>query len=213
MLSYVVTVVGIILLRFHTSVKLGQNNFCNARLPGSPQLFRVGGHRQLCQLHGNPLRADKPQPLRKLTDCRRSLFFYFISQLGGKTHRPHHAQGVLRKTLSGVAHASDYLIFNILKTAELIHKPRLFIVGHGVDCEVSPFQVLFKAGGKGHAFRVSAVLVLAVNAVCRHLKAFFSEHHRDCPVLNSCVYGVPKKLLYQKGGGGGGDIPIRRLPP
>ena len=68
-------------------------------------------------------------------------FLYGKTQLCRKTDGPHDAQGILRKTFIGIAHAPYDSFFQILPAAKGVHQAFLFIIGHGINGKIPSFQI------------------------------------------------------------------------
>ena len=116
-----------------------------------------------------------------------------------------------------IPHGADLLRRQILHAAEVVHDARPLIVGHGIDGEIPPGQILMEGRRKDHLLGMTAVQVLAVDPVggdliARELLVFLPHQDGHRAVLNAGINGPAEQSLHLPGPGGGGDVPVSRLP-
>ena len=196
MLTRRVCMVGIVLPLYHDPVKFRHDHRGNACLIRQPEPVRQWRCHELHQFRLDPLRTDLIQLLRHIPDRIPHIIRQGKSELGREPYRPQHPQSVLPEALLRVTDAPDHLIFQILHPTELIHEPGLWSIRHRIDRKIPAFQIFCQIRGKCHTFRVTAVLIRAIDPVRRHLKAFFSIHDRHRAVLDARVDCPRKQRFY-----------------
>ena len=182
-----INVVRIVLALCHDPVKLRHNDSGNPRLIRHLKPVRTRRSEELHQFRLNPLRTDIGKISRHSKDGILRIICQCKSKLCCEPHGTHHAQRILTKALLCVSHTADGLFFNICKPAKFIHQSRFRRIRHRIDRKISAPQILRQASGKNHVFRMTAVLIIAVDPICRHLKAFFSIHNCHGSVLDSSI--------------------------
>ena len=139
MVAYIIAMVKVILGRCHHPVKFREEYLCHACFIQGAQFLRVAGNQELYQFCLYPLLADIGKVPCKGRDYFFGAPFYGKAKLRGKTDSPHQAQGILRKTLYGVAHTLDFLVFQVPGSAKRVHQAFFVIVCHSVDGKVPAF--------------------------------------------------------------------------
>ena len=213
MLTRRICMVRIVLPLYHDPVKLRHDHRCDPGLIRQPEPMRQRGRHKLHQLRLNPLRTDLIQLLCHIPDRIPHVICQGKSELSCEPHRPQHPQSILSEALLRVANAPDYLIFQILHPAELIHEPGLRRIRHRIDRKIPALQILCQIRGKCHALRMTAILICAINPVRRHLKALFSIHDRHRAMLNARVDRPWKQRLYLLRRRRCRNIPVPRCAP
>ena len=143
------------------------------------------------------------------------------AQLGRESDCPQDPEGVLGKTGLRIPYAAYKTCPKVLHPMEAVHQSLPVVIGHGVDGEVPPCQVLPQGGGKGNGFGMASVPVVSVHPVGGDLIApedgFLSflllpQKHRYGAMLDPCIHGLPEDRLHLLRMGGGGHVPVLRLP-
>ena len=80
--------------------------------------------------------------------------------------------------------------------------------GHRVDGKIAAGEVLFQVWHKHHIVRVPPVVVRAVSAESRDLKAFFVQQNGDGPVFDSRRDAARKERHDFLGQGRGRNVPV-----
>ena len=174
--------------------------------------LRIRGSQQFDNLHLDPLGTDLSEVLSVSLDCRAGLFLNIKIKLGGKAYCSENPQRILIESCVRIADTSDQFILKVRNTSVHVDKSGLLIVSHRIDREIPPQQVLLKVRGESNFRRMTSVLVLAVDPVCRHLKSLITQHNSDCSMGDSRVDCSSEKRLYFIRSRRSRDIPILRLP-
>ena len=125
-------------------------------------LPRAGGQQQAVQFGIQPLGADGVQCLPGGESSFGGGGIQRKAQLGGKPQRPQNAQRVLGKAVGRCADAPHDACRQIAATAVQINDALAGGVGHGVDGEIPPRQILGQIVHKLHAVGVAVVAVASV---------------------------------------------------
>ena len=208
MFPYIITMMGMPLLRCHCPVKFGKEYFGHAAEISGTEIIRMGRQKHFNQFRLYSLRTDSIQSMRKDFYRFQCPLIHIISQLSSKANGPHHTKGVFLKTFSGISHTTHNARLHVIHTAEQIHQSPLMIIGHCVDGEISALQVFFQVGRKYYLFGVPAVLIYPVHTISRHLKPFSAQHDRNRPMLKPCINRPGKQCFRLFRPCGSGNIPI-----
>ena len=188
MLSNGKAVVRGVLFRFHAAVKLRQKLFRDSCFICHTEIIRMRRDKKLHKLCLNPLGTDISEILSQSADPRLRLFLDLKTKLCRKTHCPHDTQCILMKALQRITYTTDDLVLHIIHPVKKIDNPLLRMVCHGIDREISAFQILFQTGSKRHLLRMTAIFIFTVHTVSCHLITFLIHHYRDSTVLEPGIY-------------------------
>ena len=132
-----------------------------------------------------------------------------------KAQRPQDAQRVLPEAHARVSHAADNALPQILLPAEGIHQPAFRMIGHGVDGEIPPGQVLPHIGNEGHAIRVAMVGICAVHPEGGYFIGHVVDDHGQGAMLEPRFHhvAIPEHPLHFLRRGRGAHIPILGRDP
>ena len=127
-----------------------------------------------------------------------------------KPQRPQHAQRVLVKAALSLAHAADHPCAQILLPAEGIHQPLCGMIGHGVDGEIPPGQVLPYIGDEGDAVGMAVIGIRAIYPKGGDLVGHMVQHHGEGAVLQTGFHhmAAAEGSLHFLRRGRGADIPV-----
>ena len=182
---------------------------------GAEQVGHAVAHEDALQLGEDAFLGDVVQQMFAPVQRLGGLFLDGEPVPCPKAQRPQNAQTVLPEPLLGHAHAADEAALQILLPAEPVHHAGVRVVGHGVDGEIPPGQVLLDIAHKAHRIRVPVVAVAALRPEGGDLVplSFPTQEHRA--VLDAGLVHVVRREAGDDllGQGGRADVPVVRLPP
>ena len=139
---HAVAVMGMILGRLHHPVKFRKDYLCDTTVIGQPQYLRMGRTQQLHQFCLDPLFADLLQGRGQSADGFCRVLLDPIAKLGREPDGPQDTQGILTEPLPRISHTADPASLDICQAPKAVHQALMSVVGHGVDGQVPPLQVL-----------------------------------------------------------------------
>ena len=125
----------------------------------------MSGHDDFVELVADALATDNFQSVGITAQCVFGLFLDEESELCGKAHAAHHAQGVVAESDVGVERRADNAVFKVGQTIERVYEFAEAVVvqtdGHRVDGEVTPVLVVFQRSVFHDGFARVAAVALA----------------------------------------------------
>ena len=140
------------------------------------------------------------------------MFFDRKAQLRGKAPSSEHPQRILPKPPFGVSYASDDSAFEVGFAIKAVGNTSVQVHGHRVNGKITAGEIFGQIWHKYHAVRVSSVVIRAVSAESRDLKAFSVQQNGDGPVFDSRRDAARKERHDFLGQGRGRNVPVVDRP-
>src|SRR6478735_3207217 len=128
---------------------------------------------------------------------------------GHETGSAQHAQSVFREARGRIPDRAQHARAQIRDAPKRVDQAILeWIVGHRIDREITPRQVVFDVIDEVHRVRAAAIAVLGFSAQRGDLVAGVLHHHGHRAVLDTGGDHAPKQLLNLLGPRGSRDVPV-----
>ena len=174
----------------------------------APRVFKLGNHvtecphlkhrleifagvfrgQYLVELRRYPLNRYSCEQIHLLRNCLESVVVYFKVQSGSEPVCPHNPQSILGKPVRRVSNALYDGVLHVFQSTETVDQSNIWIVGHRVYCEISPFQIFSEVRSEHNTVRSPVVRISSVYPVRGHLYVHVPVDYRHRSVLYARIY-------------------------